>query len=45
MDQDRATPNDSGMADPPAPIAAVLLLGFLFFWLPLGIAAIIWCFK
>lgn len=45
MTPDRATQNGSGLADPPAPIAAALLLGFLFFWLPLGIAAIIWCFK
>ncbi|WP_288016471.1 hypothetical protein [Microcystis phage Mae-JY04] len=45
MDQDRAPPNGSATADPPAPIAAALLLGFLFFWLPLGIAATIWWFK
>jgi hypothetical protein len=45
MTSDRATQNGSALADPPAPIAAALLLGFLFFWLPLGIAAIIGCFK
>jgi len=45
MDQDRAPPNGSTTADPPAPIAAALLLGLIFFWLPLGIAATIRCFK
>lgn len=40
MAPDRAPP-----PDPPAPLAAALLLAFLFIWLPLGIAATIWWFK
>jgi hypothetical protein len=35
-------PGRADQLDPPAPLAATLTLTFVFFWLPLGIAATIW---